>query len=454
MELTMASLTFFDYISGDAKDEIKTSCQRSHSEKLNQFGSLKGRAICILRIGTHAASIILKPLVYIAILIFAKLMPVILKLVPKDKYQEAFKEKADDFKVILATPALMENIQRDAMKVAGCILVAPISQTIQLTKAFLGILHPGIYFKDNKLIPHLKELSDVAKKTNCSPKLVDSLRNGAPIIHKSFTGARGNLRDHYYALIEKDLAVICEKFRDPELTDEHKQTLLTLLNPEPKGNGIEACPPALSRILQQICANLSVPADQSQVMPWLIAQFKREVIDTMVLIASTTASIDNPLRPKWHTTVLETAHEPAHRGNAMVLMLGEQIGLPQEMMDQAKQDPMAEKNKEILEDDVEELVEIFNEFCTEEEMTAYLMAKINSQPDGRRGLKIFRDYMIQKLSEKIADSNPDLEDPASEAAKKYYLNGGVGDPSEEGFTDINEDCIKDFFEDTLSVAIE
>lgn len=426
-----AQLNYFNYIAFSPKEELSLAFKKTHSQRLNEFCSWKGRAICILRIFTHATGIILKPLYYLAITILSKLGNCLLKKIPlKD-----FKDRQDklELAVLVRNPELVQRNQRHLV----CIPTAALSEAVQLGKAILGVLHPGIYFKNDELLPYIKELAETAKNVGCSTELINSLYDGSFTVHQSLNQFPN--RTYYYAQFKKDLAFICEKFRNPEFPKEQKYFLLMMLEPKPKKSGIEGCPAALGRTLQQICANINVPAKPEQVIPWLINQFKSELLKSMIVQSTLTIGDENC--PQWHKIIHQMGFDPAHKNNALIAALGSKINLPDNIIYRAKQDPVIVK-KPMSQGKLDELLNAFHSLYTEESLIKYLIAQINSQPDGSPGLKTFRNEATRILSEKISKDNPEIDDPAIEAIKKFYIHGGKGSPLDENFSDLNDEGIK------------
>ncbi len=430
-------MNFFDHITPQsAKDELAYALQRTYAENLNGLFSLKGRAVCVLKVVTHASCIVLKPLLYLV----AKVVNSINLPVP-DQLHEADKKDPDfDLEAAKAIKNNKELRKRVLTVDPLALIAAPIGQIIQLFKAALGILYPAFYFKNDELSPYIKELAETAKAVGNSPDLIKSLEKGSAIIHKSLSEFPN--REYYYAQFLRDFKFICEKFKDPQITNARKQSLLAMLNPANK-SGIRGCPGALGRILQQMCVSINVPEDPQNVIPWVVDQIKGEIINTMCMQASTPRKAGKQY-PEWHSPVRELAHDPAHRGNTLILTIGDKVGLSAEVMERAKHDIVAEKMQGVLsQQQVDIVMEAFQEEYQKTELVKCTLEQINSQADGSPGLKPFRDHVIQVLSGKIEEQEPDLE-PTTAAVKRYYLNGGEGKPGEVGFNNLNEKAIKDF----------
>lgn len=437
---------FFDYNAFSPREELRLACQRTYSEKLNHPFSLKGRVICLLRVFTHSASIVLKPLHYLATTIgllvtvhfFGKEASLNkLKEILKKKPNEEIAEMIDTYE---NNPELLQRESEKAKDKFFTVITAPFSQVIQIFKAALGVIYPGFYFKNDELIPYIKELATIAKQVDCSPDLIERLERGSMIIHKSLNDCPN--REYYYAQFQRDIAFICNKFSDPQFPSSRKHALLSMLNPHPKGSGIESCTPGLGRILQQIRINIDIPEDPQIVIPWLVDQIQGELINVMVMQADTTKGQQDC--PEWHTTIRQMALTPGHKGNAMILTMGDSIGLSEEMMDQAKKDISAIRIEALSPEELEGLLQAFKTLLKEAGLVKSLMAQINSQPDGSPGLKTFRNHMTRVLADKVAKDHPENEDPSTTAIKLYYLHGGEGDPLDESFSDLNEEGVRAF----------
>jgi hypothetical protein len=320
----------------------------------------------------------------------------------------------------------------------------------------MGILHPGFYFKEDELDLYFAQLAKLAEDLACEQDLVDSFKNGPYIIAVALQ--TGGARLHYDALFKRDLAIICAKLQGTDLSDDEKMAVLKMFAslPSDLGSGMNSCAPGIGRLLEQIRASLDVPHDPEKVMPWLEMQIKQEILYQIVMQHETEGGkymqlIDDPQFSK-------SKMDAAHFGNVLIRDLGDRIELPKNMIDEASQDVIAQI-AQLSEQDQEELIDTFNQKYTDQVLADYLVERINSQPDGRPGLKDFRQYMIQILAETVSDEDIEASikevqdqfkvgeavasDPAFYVKLHYFLYPDV-DPSDERSTDLNEEGIRAF----------
>ena len=447
------NLITIDYVANSPIEELRLGLQRTPSETYGDFGSLEGRLVCALKVGVHTASIVLKPLHY---LVAGAVVPAFFNLInavaanpdllaQNPDLESQIRELDNGPVQVSAFTDNPELQERFSVLTNGMLLAAPfviISQIIQVFKAILGVIHPGIYFRNDELAPFFRRLTHVALEVGCSPDLIEKLEQGSKIVYRSILHFRNP--EYYEAEYRNDLEVICEKLEDPLLPASRKLCVLSLLNPEPPGSGIESCPGGLGRTFRLMRANIEVPENPAEILPWLTAQFKGEVINRMILQSETTHNTPN--RPQWHRQIARLAYDPVHRGNALIVDIGRDVGLDEATILRAEHDPIANRIAPLPDSEKQTLITAFNTLCTEEALLEALLEKVNSQPDGSPGLATFRDHVIQFLSEHLTQEQIDAAeeedlDPTIYAIRLYYLKGGEGDPSDPGFNNLNADAI-------------
>lgn len=426
-----------DHMTTTPKDELFSSMQRVPSTEFAQIGSLKGRAVCIWKTAYHAAAILVKPAVYIVA-------------------GSAFLVLSYMVKFAVGDAARFSWVQC-SVNIILTGLVSPLGQIMQLFKAAIGILHPGCYFKEDELDPYFRALATLAQDAGCEPSFVEILKKGSEIIASSLQ--IGHARVFYHALFERDLAVIVEKLSDPDMPKQEKQAVILMLAPlpsDPLASGIYACPAGFGRLLEQICCCLDIPKEKAFILPWLVAQFKVEIIHDMLMREGLCEKFVKDLDiPDAESTLKKNT---AHYGNLLIAKLGDQMKLSPEMIENASKDLIVEMR--ILKDeDKVELMKLFESQYTEEALASYLMSRLNSQPDGSRGLHDFRTHVIQKLTEGISEeeckaSQQDVEkelgissvlsDEPIYYVKLHYLLYPLALPEDERSTDLNEEGIKAF----------
>lgn len=423
-----------DFLSFEPWDELYAAYERVPSTEYSQMGSLKGRAICVWKTCYHAVALIIKPIGYIAIGILFCTLGALNSL----ENSMPFKFKAS----LLGSNFILTG------------LVAPIGQIMMLFKATIGIVIPSFYFKENELDLYFDQLANFAEEFDCEQELVDLLKNGASIL--TISQQMGCTRCHYDALFKRDLAIICNKLQGTDLSDDEKVAVLKMFASLPsdlRGSAINGCAPGIGRLLEQICASLDAPKNPKEVMPWLEMQIKQEMLNQIVMQHEANGGKYMLLGEG-----TDTKMDAAHFGNVLISVLGEEIQLPLSMIEKANQDIMV-KLFCLPEEDHEELIELFNQEYTEQVLADYFIGCINSQPDGRPGLKDFRNYIIQALTEAVSEdeieaSKEDVQDkfkigdaladdPIFYVKLHYFLYPDI-DPSDEKSTDLNEEGIRAF----------
>lgn len=448
---------------------------------------LRGRVVCIFKVFFHSAGIILKPTFY-AFCGISELTELLISKI---------------FKLPTETNGKPLNY------LILCI-VAPVGQTLQVGKAGLGILHPQFYFKEESAEANLPEipnpltanvldplfpiiepeaqvnnlginassekeeeispndpyfiekgwnkyfvrLANVAKSVDCEPKLCEMLKYGTEI--RISTKKKGNALAAYDVLFKQDLEIICNKLESAELESIEKKAILEMFadHDDTKTSGLYGCSPIFGRLLEQICDCLNAPQDPKQIIPWLISQHKMEIINIMAMKEELLDKFYSQCA-KWSRYKYE-----AHLGNLFVAHIGHQVGLQLQTINRAMNDFWYPKIP-FSDNDKNNLLIMFMEKYNEKDVLAYIQQKINSQPDGKPGLKSFRNYIIQKLIENVTDTELEsskekikkelnikdifADDPSFYVQLHYYLNPHMN-PSEEASIDLNEAGIKKFIE--------
>lgn len=441
-------MNFFDYWVAKPSDELQSAWDRVPHTEYAQIGSLKGRAVCVLKIISHTASVVIKPIVYIATGITLIAMHSLVFIVtiltnPKEKVRMSFLHPGAN------------------LILTGC--VSPIGQVFQVFKAIIGILHPACYFKEDELHKYFVQLAHIAEEMDCDDEFVKIIKDGAQSVNKNlhFTSSRS----YYYALYKRDLSIICNKLNDSNLSDDQKIATLDMLAPlpdHPDITGINACCPGLGRILEHMRSYLDVPHDPEQIIPWLEGLYKIDILNLMTMQSDLMIKYWSSVFTINETEEVEEDRELAlaanHFANFLIVTLGPQIGLSDDMIEIASQD-LYTSIPCFVENEEEELLAIYNGLYSEDDFIAYLSNRINSQPDGEIGLKKFRDHITQLLCNSISEEeiNSSLEevqkqfnlsdiladDPIYYVKFHYYLYPDAH-PSDECSTDLNEEGIKAF----------
>lgn len=432
---------FIDYFNVNPKDELLSAWERVPLDEYTRRGSLReGRKVCVWRVCYHTAAIVLKPALCIAVSLYYLALKVMKRLPDQGRLE--------------TTPSVSDLIK---LFLTG--LVAPFGQILQLFKAAMGILHPEFYFKENELTKYFDQLAAIAEEVECELELIETLKQSSSILARKQVS---ETRNYYNALFEKDLAIICEKLNEPNLSQDEKTAVLNMFASSPNDSapsGVYACSPGFGRMLEQICASLNVPKESEDIVPWLVAQYKEEILHQMVMQPKKSSKYMDEINNREKNIAIDP-----HFANILIFNLGKKIGLQKEVIDKSSQDSLTQ-NYYLSESEQQELVEQFYELYTEEAIEAYLMERINSAPDGGPGLKNLRNYMIQKLAEQVSDSELEsskkeiqnkfkvsdilADDPSFYVKYHYYLYPDA-DPSDENASDLNTKGIRAFAENLES----
>ena len=106
-------------------------------------------------------------------------------------------------------------------------------------------------------------------------------------------------------------------------------------------------------------------------------------------------------REDWQQVVYASAHDPSHRGNAIILAIGDKIGLANQIIERSRHDSMANRAVALRATEEEALLRGFFQLYSDSELALSLLAQINSQPDGSPGLKAVRQTIFQQLCEDL-----------------------------------------------------
>lgn len=443
-------MNFFDYWTDHPLDELQSAWNRIPHNEYVEIGSLKGRAVCVLKIFSHTASFVIKPIVY---LVTGVALMTIQSFIISINNQ---KPDPDEFRFHVFY--LGANLILTA-------IVAPIGQVFQIFKATLGVLHPVCYFKKDELHPYFIKLANIAEELECETEFVEMIKNGSQIINKNLYFSSS--RSYYYALFENNLFIICDQLASSQIPDDQKRAILDMLAPLPDNfdvTGINACSPGLGRILEQMRYCLDVPHDPEQIIPWLEALYKMNIFNLMAMQSDTVDKYWTSIFVGKEKELSEKKEElpmtASHFANVLIVNLGPQTGLSKNMIEIASHDP-ANSYRSLTQEDKKELLAIYHDLYSEGDYMDYLANHINSQPNGEIGLKPFRDYIIQTLcenisEEEIASSQQEVQeqfslsdiladDPIYYVKFHYFLYPDV-DPSDERSTDLNEEGIRLFLD--------
>jgi hypothetical protein len=437
-----------DHVTDNPYDELRYAWHRVPDDEYSKGSSLKGRAICVWKVCYHTGAIVLKPIYYFAM---SKLATLCVKI------------EADSIESFTDRTTTRIDSGRNYAFTA---MVAPLGQIIQLFKATLGILYPGFYFGENEFNVYFNQLVEIAEEVNCEPALIDLLKQGPAIIAR--TQQFGQSNSYYDSLFKQDLSLICQKLSDAQLPEDEIVAILTMFDtlpsdPHPEGSGIYACAPGLARLFERICVSLDVPKESEKIIPWFVTQYKVEILQKMVMQIETAneryiyRNDNEDATAKQIEQFFDSAFsvhpqvDPAHFINILIVNIGKEIELPTAVIAKAFQDKSV-KMWSMPANEKEELIERFHQMYKEDDLEAFLLEHINSHPDGKPGLKDFRDHMIRVLTEQISAEEIEAykqevqdrfavgkavaDDPIFYVKLHYYLNPDAN-PSDENASDLN-----------------
>lgn len=332
----------------------------------------------------------------------------------------------------------------------------------------LGMSNSEYSKKKNVLNPYFLKLSQIAKDAGCNSALCQLLTKGAEIRANIYINE--NLDKYYDTFIESKLKIICEKLEKNALNNEEKQTIIEMFKPKTYNKkdhgdtGIYACCPGFGRLLEQICDVLDVPQDNNKIIPWLIAQYKTEIINLIAMNESSKKylsllkDIDVDI-PKDSIFQKYLKYDEVHFGNLLVNLIGKEIGLPNDVIQFAAKDPWGTVIR-FSSKEKDDLLKMYKTKFQTKEAVEFLKQRVNSQPDGRPGLKGFREFAIQKLTENVSDQelessknklmqqgvSKNMADDPSMYVQFHYFQNPHSKPSDENHSDLNEAGINKFLE--------
>lgn len=128
-----------ELINRSPKQELKNNFYRTEHNNFHKGSSIKGRAVCLLRVPAHFAGIVAKPIMYSALGTIS--LGTTLFYTAKGVLQTLRHEN---------TAGTTKNRNRAFKAIflhTGNVLVSSVGQVAQLIKAIAGILHSAAYFK-------------------------------------------------------------------------------------------------------------------------------------------------------------------------------------------------------------------------------------------------------------------------------------------------------------------
>jgi len=372
--------SFFDAIVVSPSEELRLPFEKIDSNGYDSILSVQGRVACLGRLVTHAIGIPIKPLYYMGFWVSTRMSISLIPSLPKDAlqgkgfedYQREYPDEARVVQTLVEHPELLQRLGREVSSAPYCALVSPFSQTAQVLKSLLGIIHPGFYYQHDPFITIFQSLAEQANTVGCSTELIDALNDGTTHIHTKLHHVSN--RDYYYVIFKRDFGYISSTMKSNDIPNHRKLMLLNMLDPLSSKSGIKGCAPALGRILQQICAQLNVPEDPSEAIVHLANEFKVEIVGRIIMEAEFI-----PAKTRNHNQKLVTglAHDPSHRGNAYVLAMQDNISFSQETIRRASNDSMASRSVPLINSEKDALYKHFLEYYTKDDLMISLLDQIN-----------------------------------------------------------------------------
>jgi hypothetical protein len=314
----------------------------------------------------------LKPLYYLGMSAAMEaqiaLLPALSEISVDDFGQDVvMRDAAAAVRSLADNPELVRRMRRYTRQLPLCALVASVTQTAQLLKAAAGVAVPAAYFRHDPLLGAFRTLSAVGRAVGVSAELAGCLGRGAEHVHRKL--AHLSNRRYYLALFRREFveladclaslacpaaagtalasavtATIGGTHRDGLAvegpTPAQAQLVLSMLDPVGTRSGLLGCAPALGRILEQALALLRLPpaaaAEPAAAVAHFVALAKSEALSRMVMYAELgTLAAPGGGTADWPEVVLRCAHDPAHRGNALTIVLGPRISLPHATVERA-----------------------------------------------------------------------------------------------------------------------
>jgi hypothetical protein len=188
---SIKAMMFFDGIVNTPEEEISLCMHRANSSRNGDATSVQGRASCLLRVGTHALSMGIKPLMYAGYWSASQVsVAMVSSMDPDDPgfrtYAMTHPDEAKAVVMLIENEELRERNLRLLDKVPLCALVSPVTQAVQVLKAAGGIIHPGVYYQNDPFLPIFAHLAEVASEVGCSQELVGALKDGPDLIKVNF----------------------------------------------------------------------------------------------------------------------------------------------------------------------------------------------------------------------------------------------------------------------------
>ena len=236
--------SFFDAIVVSPSEELRLPFEKIDSNGYDSVLSVQGRVACLLRTITHTIGIPIKPLYYMGFWVSTRMSISLIPSLPKDamqgkgfeEYQKEYPDEAKVVQTLVDHPELLQRLSREVSSAPYCALVSPFSQTAQLLKSILGIIHPGFYYQHDPFISIFQSLAEQAKALGCSKELTEALDDGTSHIHTKLHHVAN--RDYYYVIFKRDFGYISSSLKDDNIPNNRKLMLLNMLDPLSSKSGI------------------------------------------------------------------------------------------------------------------------------------------------------------------------------------------------------------------------
>lgn len=349
-------------------------------EEYYQFDSVGGRAYCALAVVEHTVAAIASPVITIAMAI-GSLVIGIFKAIQQDE------ESGEYF--FYCGGAIIFTI------------FIPLLQVYKVMSAVAGIVHPGAYYRETlptdnppeELVEKFIQLAQIAEDSQCSNAIVSRLRDAQELLKEKLNFCEPEVKQSFYDNFQNCLDTMLKKFNEPRFSKDYIRKLLVKLEPD-GGSGLAACAPGFERLMIEICNLIDMPEQDEEKYPWLMRQYKEQVLTAMVAESH---------HESWRPLIVSLALHDTNRVNALINMLGAEIGLSEKTIERARADSFAHT---LTAAEVAQLREAYQEiYSNRDKRMSFVLERINVIPSSEGdtkenpGLPEMRQYIIVTISD-------------------------------------------------------
>lgn len=279
---------------------------------------------------------------------------------------------------------------------------------------------------DREFRQYFTNLTQLARNAGCNLILIQRFENGERIIRETLGYLFGQEKESMKIIYKRALKIMCEKL--PIQTPDRQKFFLEKLSPSRPGSGeppsgIDACPQGLARLFEDIRVNIDAPIEPEKMLSWIASQYKLELINQLCARSGARSEDAKKKFAGLNSILRKIAAHETNQANGLIVLFGQTLGLPDEMI-KAAHDCHAQINN-LSEEEINKLSEALFDY-SEKERTEFICAKINGTMDGDvEGLKEFRLHIINTLIEEYyqpehAEEIEELKIIHKEMLKEYY----------------------------------